>query len=667
MTAWHPTPKNGRSFAPVFRIEHMERRTLLTAVVVNTVVDAIFPPATGIASLRDAVATANGSSTPTTITFDPTVFATPQTITLIQGNLVLNEATTITGPAAGVTISGAGQVGVFNTNVSGSVGVNLSGLTITDSNGSGIYNTGTLTLANATVSDSSGTAVPGKTYGGGIYNGGTAILNNVTISGNSVSSTGHAQGGGIDSSNGTTTILTNCTVSGNSASGTESAVGGGIYVGGDLTLTNSTIFGNTTQVPNLPPNDYGGGIESQGQFTTTIVNSIIAGNESDNGPDAYGSFNSLGFNLIGEIDSWSIGWNIDDLTGTAPLPLNPMLAPLGNYGGPTQTMPPLPGSPAIDAGSNTLALDANYQPLTTDQRGMPRIVNGTVDIGAVEYNRLVIDGTTRNDTITLTKDANGTDMDWTLGASSGVLAIHNPNGLTVNGNGGNTNGNPLPAMLHLNGTFTINGLQGTNPLAGTTLEIGKSTVFITYSSFDPIAAIQGYLRAGYNAGGWNGTPTAATGVITSAAAQANANHTTGIGYADWADGQGINTTPNTIELTYTLYGDANLDHQVNSADLQILLFSLNRPGSWDQGDFNYDAQVNSADLQNLLFTLNTSLGSQATPLAIAATPAVTTPPSADSSSNDPSPHLVPAFHPTGTAGPAVHHPHAAKVGVRKRL
>jgi hypothetical protein len=75
----------------------------------------------------------------------------------------------------------------------------------------------------------------------------------------------------------------------------------------------------------------------------------------------------------------------------------------------------------------------------------------------------------------------------------------------------------------------------------------------------------------------------------------------------------MNTMPNTTELTYTLYGDTNLDHQVNSADLQILLANLNRSSSWHQGDFNYDGQVNSADLQALLFTLNTSLGSQATP------------------------------------------------------
>ena len=76
-----------------------------------------------------------------------------------------------------------------------------------------------------------------------------------------------------------------------------------------------------------------------------------------------------------------------NLIGTTADPLNPMLGALANNGGPTQTMALLPGSPAIDAGSNALAVDANGNPLTTDQRGagFPRIVGGTVDIGAYEF------------------------------------------------------------------------------------------------------------------------------------------------------------------------------------------------------------------------------------------------------------------------------------------
>ena len=55
---------------------------------------------------------------------------------------------------------------------------------------------------------------------------------------------------------------------------------------------------------------------------------------------------------------------------------DPGLAPLGDYGGLTETMALLPGSPAIDAGTSGAGIP------TTDQRGLPRV--GQVNIGSVE-------------------------------------------------------------------------------------------------------------------------------------------------------------------------------------------------------------------------------------------------------------------------------------------
>ena len=102
-----------------------------------------------------------------TITFDPSVFATAQTITLTQGQLELSDTTgteTIIAPAAGVTISGGGLSRVFQ--VDSGVTAVLSGLTI-----SGGSTTG---------------------YGGGVYNNGSTTLNGCTVSGNSA-----AAGGGL--------------------------------------------------------------------------------------------------------------------------------------------------------------------------------------------------------------------------------------------------------------------------------------------------------------------------------------------------------------------------------------------------------------------------------------------------------------------------------------
>src|SRR5205814_4076910 len=69
-----------------------------------------------------------------------------------------------------------------------------------------------------------------------------------------------------------------------------------------------------------------------------------------------------------------------DQVGTMAAPINPGLAPLGNYGGPTQTHALLNGSPAVNAG----AIPAGVT-LTTDQRGLPRVVGGQADVGSVEF------------------------------------------------------------------------------------------------------------------------------------------------------------------------------------------------------------------------------------------------------------------------------------------
>jgi hypothetical protein len=180
--------------------------------------------------------------------------------------------------------------------------------------------------------------------------------------------------GGLANYGGTTT-LTNCTVSGNSAG---SNGGGLLDSGGTTTLTNCTVSGNSAR--------YSGGLANIGG-TTTLANTIVAANStgSSSGPDAHGAFTSQGNNLIGETDG-SSGWVSSDRTGTLAQPLNPLLAPLGNYGGPTQTMALLPGSPAIDAGNNVL-IPAG---VTTDQRGLSRIVDSAVDIGSFESQGFAI-------------------------------------------------------------------------------------------------------------------------------------------------------------------------------------------------------------------------------------------------------------------------------------
>ena len=184
----------------------------------------------GVGSLRDAIAIVAPGGT---IDFS---LPLPATITLTTGELLINKDLTISGPgASSLAISGNNSSRVFNI-ASGSVAI--SGLTVRngwpDLHGGGIYNNGTLTLINSTLS---GNSTPNGGSGGGIFNTGTLTLTNSTLSDNFARS-----GGGAICNAGTLTV-TNSIFSGNSA-----ANGGGIYnPGGPATLTNSTS--STTPLP----------------------------------------------------------------------------------------------------------------------------------------------------------------------------------------------------------------------------------------------------------------------------------------------------------------------------------------------------------------------------------------------------------------------------------
>ena len=311
----------------------------------------------GTGSLRQAIANANSTPGADTVVFLPTVTGT---ITLTTGQLELSNTSgteTITGPAAGVTVSGGGASRVFQ--VDGGVTADLSGLTISG---------GSTTL-----------------HGGGLYNTGTTTLTDCTLSGNKASILG-----GAIFTNGPNLSLSDCTL----ALNTAGVSGGAIDAQGPVTVTSSTFSAN------IATSGGGGGIDNYGNgFSVKIGDSILAGNSCGFGPDFSNGVVSLGHNLVGETDD-SSGWVSSDLTGTIAQPLNPLLAPLGNYGGPTQTMALLPGSPAINAGTSTGAP-------TTDQRGQPRV--GAVDIGAFEsqgFTLAPVAGSTPQSTVANTAFAN---------------------------------------------------------------------------------------------------------------------------------------------------------------------------------------------------------------------------------------------------------------------
>jgi hypothetical protein len=299
-------------------------------------------------SLAEAVLYADLDAGPNTITFDPTVFATKQTILLGGAELLIADistggTTTIEGPAAGVVLDAENQSRHL-TVLDGAFAV-ISNVEFArgqaDGAGGSINNQGTLVLSNATIRDSSDANFGG---GGGINNDGELSLTNVTLTGN-----------------------------------TSTGSGGGLFNddGGQATLINVTITGNTARGAN------GGGIRNRSS-NLFLINSLIAGNTNAAGPDVSGpvavEFSS--HNLIG------VGTGMTGLTnGTNNNQVGvsaPRLGPLGDYGGPVQTVPLLPGSPAINAGT------ADDVP-AADARGKSRV--GNTDLGAFESGGFTLSAT----------------------------------------------------------------------------------------------------------------------------------------------------------------------------------------------------------------------------------------------------------------------------------
>jgi CSLREA domain-containing protein len=201
-----------------------------------------------------------------------------------DGAIVTVTDSTISGNTAGV----GGGGGIYN---NGTMTITNSTITANSASGpgGGIFNNGPLTIADSTISgNTAGDA------GGGIYNNsGTLAITDSTISGN----TAGDSGGGVYNASNTVTV-TGSTISGNAAGTT----GGGIFnnVGGHLTVTTSTIGGNTadtgagggifsngiltvsssTVSGNAAPAGGGGGIIATAGTTTAVTNSTISGNDS---------------------------------------------------------------------------------------------------------------------------------------------------------------------------------------------------------------------------------------------------------------------------------------------------------------------------------------------------------------------------------------------------
>lgn len=396
-------------------------------LTVNTASD---PGAMGTLSLRQAVAAANAGDT---IQFAAAL--TSSTITLVGGGIPITRSMTIAGPGAEMlTISGNNGSRIFyirpvpDDSVASHTQVTISGVTLANGNVGG-QGGGAIHAVHSQVLVTQSTIRDSKAYwGGGMYSlFGTTTIQHSRLVGNQA-----ANGGALYSVGDTQAGLYYDTISGNSAANK----GGGVFIGSTPKgiVAESTISGNTVLQPTADTGTQGGGgvafqgISLNGQ--AYIINSTVTQNYSPSGGagvalmdaqtanDAKVYFSTIVGNTAapyetgigitsagGSVDLYNtIAANnfsqsgADDLVGTfrsrqslikspggatitgtgSLIGLDPLLGPLADNGGPTLTMLPSSGSPAIHHVTCTPCGDVGFG----DQRGVPR--HNPSDIGAVE-------------------------------------------------------------------------------------------------------------------------------------------------------------------------------------------------------------------------------------------------------------------------------------------
>jgi uncharacterized repeat protein (TIGR01451 family) len=435
---------------------------------------------------------------------------------ILSSRLEIEKGMTIDGSGHEVTISGNDSVQAFFV-ASDSV-VTLSQLNVVngyadplgESEGKGgavqVASNGTaLTVINSTFSnnkaDSGGAifadfftpvAIVGSsftdnsaTYGGAVLTIGPLTVTNSVFSGNQADSSGGAISSEASAPDAVT--ITGSLFKDNQAS---DGVGGAIVNYTPLTVTNSTFYNNTATGDDGGFRGRGGAIFNFGQ---AVINNVtfVSNTATFDGSTLYNAVGESGAEMTlrnslvagsSAIDhcaeSLTGGSNylIEDGSCNPTLATDPRLAPLGSYGGQTQTFALLPGSPTINAGDNATCE-------TLDQRGVTR--SSPCDLGAFESSGFSLTITGGNNQSTAVNTAFANPLEVALAANAAIEPIgtgviisftapYSGTGLTTTGFTATTNNAGVVLT-----TVTANAIEGSYPVTATIHGISPAIFTLT--------------------------------------------------------------------------------------------------------------------------------------------------------------------------------------------
>src|SRR5687768_1512400 len=399
---------------------------------------------------------------------------------------------------------------------------------------------------------------------------------------------------------------------------------------------------------------------------------------TDDGDDGYtiglNGFTKTGSNVFGFTGTEAVGLKANPFNNTiqvlASLSTRPITVEAGdgddtvNVGGGRLTN--LPALVTIDGqgGNDTVTLDDSTSPTgeiynvgtsTVNRAGFGglafsnaetlRLLADTgnsivvVDDAPAGVN-LIVNGGEGDDTLTINETSSGSPVGVESSAGSDTVNV-NVNGLGTAAvrfvsdvtrlatlNMGAAGAAALPA----GGTrvLVVTNLI-VNPSAQ--LDLADNAMVVDYAAGSTINTVKNLLASGYASGAWNGNG------INSSVAAADTTRKQALGYAEATDlfsafpatFAGVEVDNTAVLVRHTIYGDVNLDRQVNLADFNRLAANFGTGTTWNQGNLNYDAVVNLADFNILASNFGTSL-----PAAGAASTALIAPPTTGGSRGVPS-------------------------------